>query len=189
MIKPSLTLALLATLITPVFAEGDGEKKPVVARKPPSHADIAKIQQTQAKARDHIHKKAPQPLVTIKKHSLIGSSALLGHSGYWTLVPRGSVIHIPTRHLGKVLAKPKGKLLSWKQFLRENYGWLHVHEISMSQAKGRKKINPKSIEAYKSIGKIVVATCSKGPISVAPDSLKPPVANEDKGAKKTEDEE
>ena len=44
----------------------------------------------------------------------------------------------------------------------------------MSQAKGRNKINQKAIEAYQSIGKIVVATCAKGPISVAPDALKPP---------------
>lgn len=189
MTKPLLTLALLAASIAPALAEGDNDKKPVVARKPPSHADIAKIQQKQAHAKNHTHKEPIKPLVTIKKHSLIGSSTLLGYSGYWTLVPRGAVIHIPVHHQNKILSKPKGKLLSWQQFLRKNYGWLHVHEIHMSQAKGHKKIDQKSIEAYKSIGKIVVATCAKGPISVAPDALKPPVAKDDEKAKNAEDEQ
>lgn len=125
--KLTLTLAFLATLITPALAEADKGNKPVIARKPPSHADIAKIQQNQENAKEHTQTETIKPIITIKKHSLIGSSVLLGHRGYWTLVPKGSVIHTPDRHKDKIIDKPKGKLLSWKQFLRENYGWLHVH--------------------------------------------------------------
>lgn len=150
------------------------KKKSVVAHKPPTHKDIAKIQRKQALAKAEIRKSPLKPIVTIKKHSLIGNSTLLASSRYWTLVPKGSVIHIPTHLKDRIVIKPKGKLLNWSDFLRKNYGWLHVQEIKMSQAKGRNKINQKAIEAYQSIGKIVVATCAKGPISVAPDALKPP---------------
>jgi len=42
----------------------------------------------------------------------------------------------------------------------------------MVQAQGKEVINQKTIKAYESIGKIVVATCSGGPISVAPSTYK-----------------
>lgn len=171
-----ITIITITSLALPFAVHGDEEeKKPVIAKKPTTHKEIAAKQKEQADKKAEKHGDGPiKPIVTVKKRSLIANSSLLASGGDWTLIPRGSVIHIPLHLKNKVVSKPKGKLINWKNFLRKNYGWLHVHEIKMTQAQGREKIDQKAIKAYKSIGKIVVATCAKGPISVAPDSLKPP---------------
>ncbi len=174
--------AAFALCLTASYADTENAAtKPVVLTKRPTHADIVKIQDKQ-KHEKHKHNKSrpltEKPLVTIKKRSLIGSSTLLAHGAHWTLVPKGSVIHVPARLKDKVVSKPTGTLISWKKFLVSNYGWLHTHPVKMTQAQGREKIDQKTIKAYKTMGKLVVATCAQGPISVAPKSLTPPVKPE-----------
>lgn len=142
-------------------------------KKRASHADLVKKKKELEKKAAVVSPEAKKPSVKVAKKSLIGSSTLLANNGQWTLVPRGSVIHIPERLKDKVVAAPTGRLVEWKSFLRRNHGWIHIHSVKMTQAQGREKISQDAIKAYKSMGKIVVAACAGGPISVAPDSLKP----------------
>lgn len=134
----------------------------------PTHADIAKKRQEQDKAATTKGKTSDQPLVKTKKRSLINNSTLLTSFGKWTLVPRGSVIYLPKHLRSKIAPKPQGDLVNWKIFLHKNRGWIHLHPVTMIQAQGKEAINAKTIKAYQSIGKIVIATCAGGPISVAP---------------------
>jgi len=161
-----ITLISLAAIS---LAVADTAKSTVTPKKRPSHADLIKKKSAE--------KKTPQattpakPLVKAKRKTLIGNSTLLASNGQWTLIPRGSVIHIPERLKSKVVLKPTGTLIEWKKFLIANHGWLHTHSIKMTQAQGKEKLKDDAMKAYKSMGKVIVATCSGGPISVAPISL------------------
>lgn len=163
---PLVSIALLSFS----YAE---EKAPVTPKKRVSHADLVKKKKELEKKPSEVIAPATKPTVQVKKKSLIGSSTLLANNGTWTLVPKGSVIHIPENLKSKIVTAPTGRLIEWKTFLRKNHGWIHTHAINMTQAQGKDKVNQDTIKAYKSMGKIVVATCSGGPISVAPDALKP----------------
>jgi len=188
--KPSLIIPCLAFCLITLNAVAEDNPTPAAPTnivKRPTHKDLVKVQQEQEKEKHKRNASRPvtkKPIVTIKKRSIIGSSTLLSSGVHWTLVPRGAVVYVPDHLKGKIVAKPSGTLISWKKFLHKNYGWLHIHPVKMTQAQGKEKISQKSIKAYKSMGKIVVATCAQGPISVAPDSLKPPVDEKAEAKKK-----
>lgn len=171
---------LLAAALSLQAEEGGGTTTSAVPRKPPTHEELAKAQKKQAEDRKRTTAEPSEPVVKAKKRSLIASSTLLAGGRHWTLVPRGAVVHVPPHLRDRIIAKPAGELLSWKAFLRKNQGWIHVLEINMAQAKGTRKIDPKTIKAYQSVGKVVIATCAKGPISVSPDALKPPAPEQEK---------
>lgn len=171
----TLAAITIACLAMPCVAQAeDKAKKPVVATKPPGHAELAKIQKNQEIERHGEDREPIKPLVNIRKRDLFAISTLFHHNGNWAMVPKGAVIHIPSRLSDKVVTKPRGKLLRWPVFLARYGGLFHTQEVSMLQAKGKEKINPKAIEAYKGTGKIVVATYHRQPITVHLDALKPP---------------
>lgn len=176
----------VAALASPVGAEpgaAGANLKPFVVVERPTHAELAKKQAEQRAHKhnhDHDAAKPIKPLVTVKKRSLVGSSTLLASGAHWTIVPKGSVIYLPPRLKGKVVSKPQGTLQDWPVFLRENYGWIHLHPISLQHAQGQKFLGEKPMKAYKSMGKAVIATCGGSPISVAPQAFVPPVDNAEK---------
>lgn len=148
----------------------DGES--IKVNKRPSHSDItAKKSKHVSKPREE-RKVQEKPVVTVKKRSLIQNATLLTSGKNWTILPKGSVIYIPEKLKTKIVKTPKGELVDWKTFLRLNRGWVYVHSISMKQAKGKATLTPEEMKAYKGMGKIVVATCMGGPISVKEEALK-----------------
>lgn len=155
--------------------------KPIVVSERPTHAALAK-KQAEQKAHKHKHaeNKELKPIVTVKKRSLIGNSTLIASGAHWTIVPQGSIIHLPKRLKDKVVSKPQGKMQNWPDFLRENYGWIHLHPISMQHAHGQKFLGEEAMKAYKTVGKMVIATCGGNPISVAPKAFVPPVETSEK---------
>lgn len=179
--KKIIVLSSLVLFYSPLFAEEKGQKIAPVVVERPTHEQLAKLQGEQ---RAYKHKKNGgreiKPIVTVKKRSLIGSSTLLATGSHWTIVPKGSIIHIPARFKNKVVTKPQGKLQDWPVFLRENAGWIHLHSIPMKQAHGQEFLGEKEMKAYKSVGKMVIATCGGHPISVAPKAFVPPVEEADK---------
>ena len=111
---------------------------------------------------------------TKKRKGLLERSTILAHNGNWTLLPKGAVIHTPDHLKNKIASTPgRNKIITWKPFLQKNHGWIHTYPISKEQARGTKKISPAAIKAYKTMGKLVVATHNGNPISVNPTSLKP----------------
>ena len=172
--KTPVTLVLTSLALTSLLAAEEQAKKPVVATKPPTHADLAKTQKEQEIERHGENREPIKPLVTIKKRDLFAISTLFVHNGNWAMVPRGAVIHVPPHLKSKIVQKPKGKLLRWPLFLQKYGGLFHTQEVSMEQAKGKNKIDPKVIEAYKGSSKIVVATYHRQPITVNLDALRPP---------------
>ena len=171
--KPFLISSLVCLSTCLLHAEEEKDKR--IPRKPPTHAELTKKRAEIAK---NNKKKAgivdgQKSIVLTKERSLIANSTLLAHGRYWTLVPRGSVIHIPPRYRDKIVSKPTGELLEWHKFLRRNQGWLQTLPITMKQAQGKDMVGEKSTKAYQSIGKVIVGTCANGPITMAKKPAEP----------------
>lgn len=109
-----------------------------------------------------------------KRPSLVEMSTLLASGGNWVMIPKTALIYVPDRYSDKVVAKPSGSLISWNEFLKRNAGWIHTHEVTVLQARGKEVIDQKIIQAYQSMGKVVIATHQKNPITVKASSLLPP---------------
>ncbi|MGJ8661087.1 MAG: hypothetical protein ACSHXL_03550 [Bacteroidota bacterium] len=118
------------------------------------------------------------PISIKKRPGIIERSTLLASGGNWTMIPKTAAIYVPDRYKNKIVSKPTGTVLSWADFKKKNSGWIHTHEVNANQARGKEVIDQKIIKAYQSMGKIVVATYNKGPISVQEAALLPPEIKE-----------
>ncbi|MCP5538328.1 MAG: hypothetical protein H7A51_19105 [Akkermansiaceae bacterium] len=172
--KTITTLAIVALALPCLGEEDKSAPKPVAATRPPSHKELAKTRKEQEIERYGEERKPIKPLVNIRKRDLFAISTLFSYRGYWGMVPKNAVIYVPPHLKDKIVQKPKGKLLHWPLFLQKNGGWIHTHEVSMAQAKGKEKVDQKAIEAYKGLNKIVVATYHRQPITVKAEALLPP---------------
>ena len=101
-----------------------------------------------------------------KTESLIKRSVILSHGPYWTLVPKGAILHVPGHLTKRVGAAKKGKLVSWNEFLGKNRGWIQLQEVSLSQARGEAEFSEAVVKTYRSAGQVVVAVCHQRPISM-----------------------
>lgn len=119
------------------------------------------------------------PLVTLEKvgesdgrvvrpgnESIIAQSVILTDGTHWTLIPRGSVLHVPAAQAVRVDARPVGKLLNWRDFLSLNYAWISNEEVSLEQAEGIAPLNEQRSAFWAKQDKIIVAVHLGGPISV-----------------------
>lgn len=168
-----ITIVVGALALPSIMTAEPEPRKPVVATKPPTHEELAKNQKNQEIERHGEDRPPVKPLVTINKRDLFAMSTLFNHRGNWAMVPKRSVIYTPPRLKDKIVQKPQGKLLRWPLFLQKYGGLFHTHEVTMEQAKGKKAIDPKAIEAYRGTGKIVVATYRRQPITVHSDAFLP----------------
>ncbi|NWK54426.1 hypothetical protein HW115_02305 [Verrucomicrobiaceae bacterium N1E253] len=144
-------------------------------KKRPSHEDILDKQA-----------KSPRPVPTTnsapaqsekihtpQKNKPLSRSTILSHANKWTKIPQGSIMYTPDHLKKNIVATPTGKILSWNDFYRKNAGWIHLHPVTINQARGLTVIKADIIKAYQSMGKVVVATYHKAPISVMPKALEP----------------
>jgi len=102
------------------------------------------------------------------QESILAQSSILNDGSFWTLVPKGAVLHIPAGHQAKVDAKPVGTLLPWADFLARNFAWLGTCDIDLAQAAGTRPMAADLPETWGKLGKVVVAVHFAGPISVKP---------------------
>lgn len=159
---PITTLSLICAL-TPSSLQGQQR-----STKPPTLEEIEKQQTAEQQKERKTRKKTTAVLSPIKTapSSLLGDSTLLTHNGNWTLAPKGSVLHVPTHYQKMVTTTPQGTLISWKKFLRLNRGWLQTVPVTRQQVSGKEPINPKTLKAQRSIGKVIVTTLSHIPIAL-----------------------
>jgi len=175
-----LGVIVLSSVTLNAYAD-EPAMKPIVVSERPTHTQLAKKQAAYHAKRHGNKEKAPiKPIVTIKKRSLVGMSTLLAARGHWALVPKGAVIHIPKHLKEKIVSKPQGTLQDWPVFLRENAGWIHLFPVDLEIARGNKTVDEKEMKAYKTMGKMVIATSGGYPVSVAAKALVPPVADKKK---------
>jgi hypothetical protein len=98
----------------------------------------------------------------------LGRSTVLAQGAYWTIVPKGAVIHVPDNFRARVGAEPKGTLLRWKDFSIRNRGWIHTQPVSFSQAAGKTPLSQETLDHNKKLARVVVAVHRGGPITLHP---------------------
>lgn len=146
---------------------------PAHAKRPTSES-IINIRKQRDKENERQETSKPQILLEKSKDSnsakgkSIRRSTFLGSGNNWARIPAGSLMHIPTRLKQKIISKPQGKIMRWGDFYKKNHGWIHLHSVSLQQARGLEAIKPDVIKAYQSMGKLVVAAYHGAPISVIP---------------------
>jgi len=158
------SIFLLLALASPLLAAPPA-LTPEVMAEIKRNSPLSKMEQPQA---------GEAKVLRPESQSLIKDSMILHDGTYWTLVPKGAVIHIPKIMEERVSAKPVGKLITWEEFLTQNRGWISTCEVSFEQASGKTPLDPKKVEFWKKQDKIMVAVHSGGPISVKPGSESAP---------------
>ena len=109
-----------------------------------------------------------------KPADLVGRSTILSFGGTWTIVPKGAVLHVPQAMRGRVDVAQEGTFVAWRDFYTRNRGWIHLQSVKMEQARGEKALAEEITAAYARIGRVVVAVCHGGPISIRPPVEKAP---------------
>jgi len=98
--------------------------------------------------------------------SIVRESTILSDGTCWTMVPVGSVLHVPEKLRDRVPEGPSGTLLTWQQFLGRNRGWVGTEEVDMETATGRKPVTEEMSANWQRRGSVVVAVHRGGAISV-----------------------
>ncbi|MGD9417973.1 MAG: hypothetical protein Q7R22_003470 [Verrucomicrobiota bacterium JB025] len=106
--------------------------------------------------------------------SIINESILLSDGNHWTLVPKGSVLHLPEKQKHHVVTQPTGTFTRWSEFLKRNISWLSAESVSMDTATGKNPISTETTDAWPRRGAIVIAVHRGGAISVKPPAVPEP---------------
>lgn len=106
---------------------------------------------------------------------LISRSILLHDGRFFTLLPPGSVLHLPTGRHDRILLEPKGDFLTWSAFLKRNEDWLKTQEVSLETAKGNVKQVEQITLGLAKDPKVVIAVYQGGPISLLQPDPTPPL--------------
>ncbi len=94
-------------------------------------------------------------------------SDILHDGENWTMLPHGSVLHMPEEHQSKIGDHgPVGNLVSWHEFLEINGDWLRAEEVTLRQAEGTKPIDWRRLQYFKKQKCMIVAVHEGSPIAV-----------------------
>ncbi|MFU8894400.1 MAG: hypothetical protein ACNA8L_12320 [Luteolibacter sp.] len=101
--------------------------------------------------------------------SIIANSDILSFNGLTTLVPKRAILAVPDAHKNRIGKHVDGhKVVTWKEFLFANRGWITTVEVTRAQAEGREALSEATTERFAKATNLIVATYSGGPISVLP---------------------
>lgn len=128
-------------------------------RKQVAEAPSLKSQLT-AKARP-LTKAAPSI-----QSSLWTNSIILADGEKFTLVPVGSILHLPAELRGHVAATPQGDFTFWPSFLKRNTAWLAAKEVSLSLSRGNAQEAKALLKNLSYDKHLVVGTYKGGPITI-----------------------
>lgn len=97
---------------------------------------------------------------------LLSRSDILCFNGLATLVPKQSILAVPSQFADRIGMKEGAKLVSWNEFFTVNRGWLITLEITLNQAKGQVPLGDAVNDRLTKSSNIVVSTLQGGPISL-----------------------
>lgn len=101
-----------------------------------------------------------------KTYDLVSSSTFLQIDGVFTILPKGAVIHAPSKLLAYIVESPVGKFQAWPDFLSANRGLITTLEVTMDQAAGKTPMDSEKLAQARKGNSLVVATCRGGLVSV-----------------------
>ncbi len=103
----------------------------------------------------------PQASTRLSERSII-----LSDGETHTLLPPGSILHLPAPLRARVVAQPVGRFLLWPAFLERHADWLTAQEVPLAMAKGDAKAAAAVLAPLSGEKRLVVAVYRKGPISI-----------------------
>jgi hypothetical protein len=110
--------------------------------------------------------------------SLWRSSIILTDGEKFTLVPTGSILHLPPELRARVISKPEGDFMFWPAFLERNVSWLSAKEVTLTLSRGNAQEAKVLLKSLSGDSHLVVATYKGGPITILEPVSSRPGANE-----------
>lgn len=166
----AIACSLISTVAAEVAADSQAQRRTTHEALMQRRAEVLK-KANAGKEKGGVHTVKPGEIKYEKRKTLgnlLDRSSILCAGGFWTLVPKEAVLHVPAPYRNRVDGPRSGKLIPWSQFLAKNRGWLQIHSVNIPQARGEQAMEPKRVDVYRNSGRVVVAVCHNGPISVKP---------------------
>jgi len=105
--------------------------------------------------------------------SLYKKSIILFDGERYTLVPVGSVLHLPPTLRDRVIAKPQGDFTFWPDFLKRNSAWLAGKEVPLKMAQGDAKLAAIVFRGTVKSSRLLVSVYRECPISILQSAPEP----------------
>jgi len=106
------------------------------------------------------------PLGGYMKQDIYRNSIILQIGHTHTVLPPHSVIYLPTSLSKMVVTSASGSYVPWPEFCVQNRSKIITHSVTLKQAMGQEKIQPKVSQQLKQINRVVVAIYQNNPISI-----------------------
>jgi hypothetical protein len=107
-------------------------------------------------------------------NSLYARSIILFDGEKHTVVPVGSVLHLPDDLRGRVVSEATGDFTYWPNFLKRNAAWLAAKEVPLKMAKGDRESSRAVLNGVAREPRLLVAVYKGGPISILEPTTPPP---------------
>ena len=165
---------LLVWLLAPlaIAQQDQGGKTRLEVRDAATHEELEhKLQRAQANnpLANFSVDAGPDPTRKNRPVDLIEDSDIISFNGLTTLVPKRAILAIPDSARDRIGAHVPGhRVVTWKEFLFANRGWISTVEVSRSQAEGQQDLPESVTERMDRSANLMVATYQGGPISVLP---------------------
>jgi hypothetical protein len=98
--------------------------------------------------------------------SLWRNSIIISDGEKFTLVPVGSILHLPANLRPRIIAKPQGDFTFWPSFLKRNQTWLGAKEVSLSLSRGNVREADALQKSLVGNPRLLIATYKGGPITI-----------------------
>lgn len=98
--------------------------------------------------------------------SLLTSSILISDGETFTIVPIGSVLHLPANLRPRIIPQPRGDVLMWPDFLQKNSSWIAAKEVSLPMSRGDSKAAASVLRELSNETRLVVAVYRNCPITI-----------------------
>jgi hypothetical protein len=142
-------------------------------RQAPTH-DVIDEETLRSRAKQANHEVASSAAKTMPlaaKHpstqsSLLTSSIFISDGEKFTIVPIGSVLHLPADLRSLIIARPNGDILMWPDFLQKNGSWITVKEVPLAMSRGETKPTAAMLREILSETRILIAVYRGCPITI-----------------------
>lgn len=136
--------------------------------------DVIDEQTLRARATEANHREASRAAQTIPvtaappstQSSLLTSSILISDGESFTILPLGSVLHLPVSLRPHIITRPTGDVLMWPDFLQKNPALITVKEVPLPMSRGEIKPTAAMLSEMSNESRIVVAVYRGCPITI-----------------------
>lgn len=120
------------------------------------------------------HEPSPIKQRPVAESSLASSSIFLFDGTNCTIIPVGSILHLPAELQNRVAKGIQGNFVLWPEFLKLNKAWLLAQEVPLAMARGDSKAAEPILRSLSQESHAVVSVYRGGPISILEPSSNPP---------------